>query len=413
MSADAPRPIEGYAALFRAAPGLPLIMATVAAHMMMFGMLTPVMALYADRFGAAEWAIGLMITVFAIGRLAADVPSGYAGQRFGIATLLWIGPAIAAVGSLLGAFGETYAVVLVGRALQGVGSGIYMTAATIYCATVGRSAMRGKVMAMFQGALLAGAALGPVTGGLVADMFGLPGPFLASAAIGVATAILTRVYLASVPPASAADSEHLSHRSLLLILILPFACVLLINFAIFLTRTAGQWQMIPLLAAARFDLTPADIGLAITVSAFANLAVLPLAGSLVDTMARPRIIIVSTLAAAASLATIALSASPAAFWVAMAAMGAATGLGGPAVAAYAVDVAPGEAMGPAMGLMRFAGDLGYLVGPLALGVLVDLALVNHAGAILVNAALLAAVTLVFAAFGARRPHVTTRTEVSS
>jgi len=83
-------------------------------------------------------------------------------------------------------------------------------------------------------------------------------------------------------------------------------------------------------------------------------------------------------------------------------MGVATGLGGPAVAAFAVDVTPQPMIGPAMGVMRFAGDFGYLLGPLSLGALVDLALVTHAGALLVNAALLAVVAVIFSIFVAAR-----------
>ncbi|WMS41673.1 MFS transporter [Acuticoccus sp. MNP-M23] len=402
LGAAAPVP-RSYRATFQAAPGLPLIMATVAAHMMMFGMLTPVMAIYASDFGVAEWAIGLMITVFAAGRLLADIPAGHASQRFGLSTMLWLGPAIAGSASLLGAFAVSYEMLLAGRALQGVGSGIYMTAATVYCASVGDRHVRGRIMALFQGALLAGAAMGPVTGGIVADLFGLSGPFLASAAVGGVTAILVAVTIH--PPEIGKKGGHHgpSGKLLALLLIAPFACVLLINFGIFMTRTAGQWQMIPLLATERFAMSPGDIGLAITVSALANLAVLPIAGTIVDTLPRPLVIVLSTLAAAASVAVIALSGSELAFWLAMAAMGVSTGLGGPAVAAFAVDVAPEEMIGPAMGVMRFAGDFGYLLGPLSLGALVDLALVTHAGALLVNAVLLAVFAVVFSIFVAIRP----------
>ncbi len=396
-------PPRSYRATFKAAPGLPLIMATVAAHMMMFGMLTPVMAIYASDFGVAEWAIGLMITLFAAGRLLADIPAGHAAQRFGLSTLLWVGPAIAGAASLLGAFAVNYEMLLAGRALQGVGSGIYMTAATVYCASVGDRHVRGRIMALFQGALLAGAAMGPVTGGLVADWFGVSGPFLASAVVGGVTALLVAITIH--PPAIAArgTGHGPSGKLFALLLIAPFACVLLINFGIFMTRTAASWQMIPLMATERFGMTAGQIGLAITVSALANLAVLPIAGTIVDTLPRPIVIVLSTLAAAASVAVIALSSSEMAFWISMAAMGVSTGLGGPAVAAFAVDVAPPSMIGPAMGVMRFAGDFGYLLGPLCLGAMVDLALVTHAGALVVIAVLLAVFAMIFSIFVAARP----------
>jgi MFS family permease len=53
------------------------------------------------------------------------------------------------------------------------------------------------------------------------------------------------------------------------------------------------------------------------------------------------------------------------------AMGMATGVTGPAIAAYAVEISDPEHHGPAMGALRFAGDLGYLVGPISFGFVID------------------------------------------
>ena len=376
-------------------PGLPFIMLSVAAHMMIFGALTPVMALYAQSFSVAEWQIGLMVTVFAVGRLAADIPAGHAAGRFGLRHMLWAGPAIVAVGSLVGAWADSFWQVLLGRGMQGVGSGIYMTAATVFCAKASDRRSRGKVMALFQGALLIGAAAGPTLGGFAAGALGYAGPFLAAAAIGGVTAVLAPL-LFREEPKGVGRAKGAGAPTAALLLLLPFACVLLVNFALFLTRTAAQWQMMPLLAVERFAIGPAEIGLSLSLSALANLAVLPLAGHLVDVLPRVWIVVVSVLAAALALMAIVVAPSPLVLYGAMVAMGAATGLGGPALAAHAVDIVPEDAQGPAMGVMRFAGDLGYLVGPLSLGLLVDMAVVGHAGAITVNAALLGVAGLMLA-----------------
>ncbi|MBC7139132.1 MAG: hypothetical protein H5U17_10385 [Defluviimonas sp.] len=39
-------------------PHFPVFLLSIAAHMTLFGMLTPVMALYAQDFGAPDWQIG-------------------------------------------------------------------------------------------------------------------------------------------------------------------------------------------------------------------------------------------------------------------------------------------------------------------------------------------------------------------
>jgi len=394
---------------FGAMPYLPVTLLAVAGHMMLFGMLTPVMAIYAQSFMVPDWQIGLMITVFAAGRLAADLPAGHAAARIGIRPLLGFGMLLCALGALMGALAPDYAMVLAGRTLQGIGSGLFLTTTMIYLAQKSDRRSRGKVMSLFQGATLAGAAFGPGLGGLSASLFGLSGPFYVAAAIGLLSGLLPLMLFNDAATGEDEAPHHAGRGMLPLLLILPFLCVLLANFGFFLTRTAGQWQMIPLLADQRLGIGPDQLGLAMSLSAVANLAALPAAAFLVDRAPRAAIIAFSLLATAAALAGIALAGSPAMLFAGMIAIGLATGIGGPAIGAYAVDVTPPGQQGPAMGLLRFAGDFGYLVGPLAIGALVDVTPIGYGGGLLVNAALLVGFGAVFVLAGRRllaRPHET-------
>jgi MFS family permease len=72
----------------------------------------------------------------------------------------------------------------------------------------------------------------------------------------------------------------------------------------------------------------------------------------------------------------------------------ASGVGGAAPAAYAADVAPPGMNAAAMSAYRMLSDVGYVVGPLALGLLTDL---FGASTALVTAAIL--LTAVAALFG--------------
>lgn len=375
--------------VLRATPAFPVILVTVTAHMMMFGMLTPVMAVHAQGFGIPGWQVGLMITLFAVGRLAADLPAGLLSERIGLGVLLWSGPLLCAAGSLLGALATEYWVLLTGRTVQGLGSGLYMTAATIYVARHSDRRSRGKMMSMFQGAMLVGAAFGPAAGGLAAALAGPSGPFLASGLIGAATALVAWLRFTEAPPPAAGAGAPGHHVPLVMLLALPFVSVLAVNFGVFMTRTAAQWQMIPLLADERFGAGPDLIGMAITLSAVATLLVLPLAAWLVERVPRPALIVVSLLATSGTLIWVVAAPSMTALTAAMIAMGLTTGISGPAVGAYSVEVSHPDRHGPAMGAMRFAGDLGYLVGPVSIGLLIDALRMGQAGGLVVNAALLA------------------------
>lgn len=378
-----------------AMPFLPVVLLAVAAHMMMFGMLTPVMAVYAQGHGAPDWQIGLMITVFAAGRLVADIPAGQLAHRTGLRPLLGIGLLLCSLGAVMAALASGYGMALAGRTLQGIGSGLFMTATMIYVAQQSDRRSRGKVMSLYQGAVLIGSAFGPSVGGFAASLFGLGGPFYLAALIGLVSGALPLLLFRDMQP-PADDEKHLpAAGAMSLLLILPFALVLLANFAFFLTRTAGQWQLVPLLATRQFAIDPASMGLAMSLSAVANLVSLPLAAWLVDRVSRPALIAVSLLATAAALALIAMAATPAILYAAMIAIGLAVGIGGPAIGAYAVDVTPVRLQAQAMGMLRFAGDLGYLVGPLAIGALVDVSGMGYGGGLLVNAALLVGCGAVF------------------
>jgi len=402
MSATQDAPGSSWREALGAMPYLPITLVAVAGHMLLFGMLTPVMAVYAQSFGVPDWQIGLMITVFAAGRLGADLPAGHLAHRTGLRPMLAAGLILCGLGAVLTALATNYAIALTGRALQGIGSGFFLTATMIYVAQKSDHRTRGRAMSLYQGAVLIGGGFGPSVGGLAADLFGLSGPFYVAAGIGILSGLLPLLFFSDVE-APAEEHHEVSPGAANLLLILPFLCVLLANFGFFLTRTAGQWQLIPLMAERQFSIGPAEMGLAMSLSAVANLIALPLAAWLVDHAPRAAIIAASLLATAIAVAAIAVATSPATLYAGMVAIGLAVGIGGPAIGAYAVDVTPQHQLGPAMGLLRFAGDLGYLVGPLAIGILVDLSGIGYGGGLLVNALMLAAFGAVFVLVRARLP----------
>ncbi|PWK60282.1 MFS transporter [Roseicyclus mahoneyensis] len=408
MTLHTPLPERAHARwsdLLRDTPAFGLILVTVAGHMALFGMLTPVMATHAQGFGVPGWQIGLMITMFAVGRLAADLPAGFLADRIGLRVLLWGGPALCGIGGLIGGLAVDYPTILTGRLVQGVGSGLYMTAATIYVARMSDRRNRGKLMALFQGAMLVGASFGPVLGGWAAAAMGASGPFLAGAVIGLATAVIAALFFRDAPRGAAAGHGH--HMPAALFLSIPFLSVLAINLGVFLTRTVGQWQILPLLAQERFAAGPDQIGLAITLSALGTLAVLPFAAWLIERVPRVTLITASLLATAACLAAIVLAGTMGWLMVAMVAMGLATGISGPAIAAYAVEITAPELHGPAMGAMRFAGDLGYLVGPVSFGLAIDLTGIGQSGGMALNVGLVAVLAVLFLAAHRRaRPALT-------
>lgn len=352
------------------------------------GLVAPVLSLYAGSFGVGSALAGMIITVFGIARLLSNVPAGFLSQRLGLKALLIAGPAIIVLGSIGAALAEDFWLLLFWRFVQGVGSGIYMTTATAAVAGMAPPGRRGRVMALFQTAILLGAGAGPVVGGLVAERWGLAAPFWAYAIVcagAVVVALFTR------PPdlslASDAGKEISAPRPLLSPLLIALCTI---NFGVFFTRTAAMWQMIPVLAHDVYGMGLDIVGAALALTTFVNFAVLPITGWAIDTFGARGIAFWSGLATVLALGMIATISGPASLWTGLVVLGLAGGFHGPAIGALAADVIPPEQYGPGMGLFRSGGDAGFVIGPVLVGWIADIGSFSLVGGLAFNALLVLA-----------------------
>ncbi|GGK20885.1 MFS transporter [Salinarimonas ramus] len=384
-------------------PILALIVLVMAGN----GMVVPMMSLYAQQFAVSGTLVGMMITLFGVGRLVANLPAGIASERFGRKPFLCLGPAIIAVGAVGAALAESFEPLLAWRFVQGVGSGVYMTVSATVLVQISRVGERGRIMALYQGGLLFGAGIGPGIGGLLVAGFGFAAPFWAFALVATAAFLVALLAFRepaphpeeSAVPAAGTGAPAPSLRGLLTEP--TFLYLSLINFGVFFTRTASQWVTIPLIAAQSFGMPVAVIGGALTLIATANFLMLPMVGSVIDRVGSRVVTIWSTVATAVSLLMIAFAGHVAIFWAAMVLMGVAGAFSGPSVAAALADRMPRGLQGPAMGVQRVVGDAGFVVAPLFVGLIYDATRLGNEGAVWINAILMGSAAALFA-FGARR-----------
>jgi len=114
---------------------------------------------------------------------------------------------------------------------------------------------------------------------------------------------------------------------------------------------------------------------------------------LVDRYGRKFVIVPATVVSGVSLLLFLLAPSYAWFLAGCVAWSLASGVGGAAPAAYAADVAPPGMNAAAMSAFRMLADLGYVVGPIALGLATDS--VGADATLGATALLLAATALLF------------------
>jgi len=373
----------------------------IAVNQLGFGSIVPALALYARSFGVAQSAIGLAIAVYGLARFLIAVPAGRLADALGRRATLAVGGVVSALGNLLCALAPTYPAFVGARFVAGAGAALVLTTGLIVLADISTPSNRGRMMSVYQGVFIFAVGIGPFPGGLLATHWGLAAPFFAYAATSLLASIVAWLAIPETRPARPAgelETAEVSFRVQLRLLTAHpgFLLVSLIAFVNAVARTGALFNIIPILARDRLALDPDRIGFGLALASVVGLALAYPAGVLVDRYGRKIIIVPSTILSGVSLVLFLAAPTYAWFLVACAAWSVAMGISGAAPAAYAADTAPGGMNAAALSTYRMLADLGYAVGPIALGLAADLA---GASAALASAAvMLTAVALLFARF---------------
>ena len=155
-----------------------------------------------------------------------------------------------------------------------------------------------------------------------------------------------------------------------------------------------MFAIVPILATTALGLSASEIGFALMLGSVSGLVAAYPAGWVADYFGRKAVIVPATVMAGASMAAYSVAPNYAWFMAASIVWGIASTVGGSAPAAYAADSAPTGMNAAAMSTFRWMGDAGYVVGPLALGAIVDAA--GSEFALILSAAVTFAAAIAFA-----------------
>lgn len=364
------------------------------------GVISPVLPLYADSFGVSTALVGATVTAFGLARLVTNVPAGILADRKGRRLLLIGGPLITAVGMFGSGMADSIGILLIFRFVAGLGSGLYMTAATIYLLDIASSEQRGRFIAANQGALLVGVGFGPALGGLLADRYGLSSPFFVVAAASVLTAVygfirLPETLSAQSTPKTVGETSVPSSRWELL-RSLDFLLVGLVTIGVFSVRAGVRQTLVPLQLSESFGLQVDELGVLFTALGIIGIVLIWPAGWAADRFGRKLIIVPTALMITAGISIVAIADSLPVFIAGLTLSAFGSSITGPAPAAYVADLASEDQRGAAMGLYRTFGDIGVVVSPVLSGLLADA--VSIPFAIGVNAVFIGVAALAFLLF---------------
>jgi len=320
--------------------------------------ISPVLPQYALSFSIPLALVGWAISAFALARLVTDIPAGLLADRFGRKRTMILGLVLIILSSIGAGMADTYAWLIFARVVGGIGSALYMIAATTWVAQVSAGKSRGRYMSLYTGLVFAGTAFGPTIGGYTAARFGLNAPFFAWAALGLAGLIAT------IPLKETAERAKIHVKDILSVLSnRPFMLVNCAVLAMFFLRVGVRSTLIPLYAYLNLGLSVDRIGILLTVAAIATAASTFLSGWLSDRVGRKRPVMACLFLSGIVVLFIPSQGSLASLMGIMALYGLATGLQG-SMAAWPADVAPKGKLGISMGVYREMGDIGMVLGPI-------------------------------------------------
>lgn len=179
---------------------LTIIFFTIFINMVGFGIVIPVLPLYAERFGASPWEIGWLFGIFSLVQFFMAPVLGRLSDRFGRRPVLIVSAIGTAAGFGIMGFGQTLGMLFLGRIIDGISGGSIGTAQA-YVADITKPAERSKAMGLIGAAFGLGFVFGPAIGGWTAAQFGHSTPMFLAGALALANALLIMFLLPeSLPP---------------------------------------------------------------------------------------------------------------------------------------------------------------------------------------------------------------------
>lgn len=339
-----------------------------------FGVVVPVLPVFARSFGVDNFAVGAVISAFAVMRLATSPLCGPMVVRFSERAVLAVGIGIVAVSSALSGLAQSYVQLLVFRGAGGIGSAMFtVSAMTLLLGTVSPG-QRGRAMGAYQGGFLIGGMAGPAIGGLLARI-SLTAPFFFYAATlavagTIGLALLPRS--GSVTPGTGREQHPQPDRSFAQVVRDPrYQAACLANFAQGWTSFGVRSALVPVLIVDLLGYGPTWIGTAFALAAVAQTVMLVPAGRVVDTIGRRPALLIGGVVCALAIGLIAYSPNLVVLTGCLMVYGAGAAFLGTAPAASVGDAAGPARSGTPIAVFSMCSDAGAIVGPLLAGAMAD------------------------------------------
>ncbi len=356
----------------RAAGLLVLVCTIIFIDSLGYGIVVPVMPVYARSLGVTQVGLGLLFASYALGNIAGALPFGILSDRLGRRHFLTFGMMAMAGAFIIYAYSTTFLELFLSRFLDGLTAAANWSVGLAIVADAFPAGERGERMGMVMTAMGAGSIAGPLLGGVFYDWLGYKAPFLFVAGLcvlGGLAAISSRGLKCLV--ASAREESYLEMTRM--VLRHPVLAVTLMIVMMGTINLGVLEPLFPVYLKENMGLSSTTIGLLFALTIFTFTVFSPLVGLWVDRRGKRAPMIWGLLATAFVVPALTFSKNLTEATILFSLCGFSITLFEtptmPLIADAIGSEGEGEVYGTAFGLFNMAWALGYILGPLAGGFL--------------------------------------------
>lgn len=335
-----------------------------------FGIVSPVLPVFARTFGVSTLAAGAVASSFALVRVASLPMAAKLARRLAERRVIVAGVLIVAISSAACAAATSYWQFLLSRAAGGIGSAMFTIGATTLLFSVTPSERLGRASGLFNGGFVLGGMTGPVLGGILTGA-SLRAPFIVYAiGLGVAGVVAWTMLPVRGETSTSADTENTEVSLRVALRDRRYTAAVMSAFAQGWQSNGVRSLIVPLLVVETLAKPASWSGWAFGAAAAVQALTLYGSGWISDRVGRRGALVVGSVATGLlGLAFIAPS-SYTFLVVALCLYGVGASLASTSAQASVGD-AIGRRGGPALASFQMAGDIGQIAGPLVAGALLD------------------------------------------
>ena len=312
--------------------------------------------------------IGMVTSVFGITKSLTNLGMGILSDRVGRKPVIIVGGIVSALGGMVIASANSFASMLLGTALIGLGGGSTFVGIMV-AMTEAIPSRIGLAMGLFQLAAYGGSTLGTSLAGYLAVAYGLRQPFTVLMVISAIGAVASFLFIPEADRRGKDESTRPKEKVKITSYIGQLGPMYFAGFSSKIMDSLVV-SFLPLyLTGLGMDL--GRVSTVMSAFTFSWALLQPLTGHTSDKLGRKKIIVVGLAGSVISVASFTLTSNFTLLVACSLLLGVEAAFFYTPLVAMVSDIAPSEHEGTLIGSYRFFRDLGYFVGPLLLGTIAD------------------------------------------